>query len=359
MNTCPICGQRNSKRQLRCHSCGADLFDPETAAALGDISENLLEGVETLSASKVLGVSAEALDSGAATAKLALVGAALGVFGFLIPLSPDFQHYLFPWEGDVTLALWLPLVVTVLGLAIGIVRPARVVQSSLLALLGVVGLFSTHTLGSSAASATALPFIFTSGVLLTSVAAIVRLYSAESQHARIALAVGSLLIIAGLLLPTGAPDDLLPAEMRFYGRGSSGTKIPLLLLWERAKAGGHLTFFIGVFALCPALVAPAAAAAAYSRPRVWDRGALALRPLTWILVLFPALAMALGTFNLMGWDQVRTVIYDGHAVAAEDFTQAAMTGRAKMAVLYTAYCLWGSFGLVALYRRLVLTRATE
>ncbi|MBT8495699.1 MAG: hypothetical protein KJO07_21805 [Deltaproteobacteria bacterium] len=352
---CPICGQSNSQRELRCVSCGADFHDPDVRALMDDPSafegDALLDGAETLAASKFLGVHAESIDEGPAVSKLALAGAGLAVAGFLVPLAADFQNYVFPWSmQDPPPANWFPLLAVAVGMvvAFGKKLPA-IARGLLLAAIGLAGLITAPGLGVFAAIGGKSLWIMYIGMVLTGASVIQRLYDPQSMEARYGLIAGSIITLAGMLIPTGPAMQLLPAEMRFFGEDEVGSVVPLLYLWERTSRA-HLTFFVGIFAVLPALLVTASAAVAWIKPGVWDHTGLALRPIAWLLVLYFPLQMALGVFNLMGWDHISHVLYESTYVDAKSFTQAAMAGRAKLMLLTTCYTLWGCFGLVTAYR---------
>ncbi len=354
MLKCPICGQQNARTELRCFKCGADFHDPDVRALMDNPGafddEALLAGVGTLSAQKVLGVTADGLDSGSALTRLALLGAALCFAGFLIPVAADYSSYHFPWAIDpAPVALWFPLAAIAVAVAVAMLHQMAVLRrGAALALVGLAGLLLTPSLGRFGATATnALP-IATIALVLGAAAATQRLYAPHSKWARVGLVAAVIVSLAGFLIPISEAVSVLPAELRFYSDDVNGGGAPLLLIWN-ATSRQHLTFFIGLFSLAPLVLLPGAAAAAFVKPGVWDRGAFALRPLAWLLILFPALLMALQTFNLMGWE-VSRVMYDGHLVSGDSFTQAGMSGRTKMMLLNTAFSLWAVFGLVALYR---------
>jgi len=298
-----------------------------------------------------MGVSRVGLDSGTALTRLAVVGCALALAGFVIPVASDFDHYHFAWAVEPgSLALYFPLLAIVIGAAVAIAPLPHWLIGSALAATGAFGLLSSSSLGAFAATGTRGLPLLTIALVLGSAAVIERLFTPTSRLARRVLLGAGGLAFAGMLLPIGEPHDVLHAEMLFFHEHLEDSHIPLVLFRSGAASGGHLTFFIGYFALAPLALLPAAAAAAQIAPTVWDRGAMTLRPVAWLLVLFYPLTMALGIFNLMGWEHVSWVSYGEHLVAAKDFTQAAMTGRAKLLLLDTTYSLWAAFGLVLLYR---------
>lgn len=354
LTKCPICGHQAYGQDLRCGKCGADFHDPDVRALMDQApdlnGDALLAGVETLSASKVLSVSAEGLDNGSALTRLALIGAGLFGVGFFIPLAIDYEHYRFAWAVEgASLGLWFPAAACAIGLVLSALHAApRLPRSIVLALGGFAGLLLTPSLGKFAATTShALP-LYTLAIALGAAAATQRLYAPHSKRARYGLIGASALMFAGLLIPVSEATSVVPAEVRFLLGDLEGGGTPLKLLWAGASRQ-PLTYLIGNFALAALLVLPAAAAVAHIKAGVWDRGGQALRPMTWLLILFPALLLGLQTFNLMGWE-VRWVVYDGFTVPGESFAQAGMTGRAKMMVITAASSLWAVFGTVGAYR---------
>jgi hypothetical protein len=179
--------------------------------------------------------------------------------------------------------------------------------------------------------------LVTLGVLLGGVAAAARALLPGSMPARWALVVAGLLVAAGLLIPVEDLTPRLPYDYAFYAQWLEvdvADAVPLAAIAKGVDRRAVGVFFVAVWMLVPLVLVPAVAALGWKRPEgVWDKDGLALRPLTWLLVLYLPILYALMAFSATGWD--------------DQLSQSAMIGRLRLFVIALPLALWAQLGFLA------------
>jgi hypothetical protein len=93
--------------------------------------------------------------------------------------------------------------------------------------------------------------------------------------------------------------------------------------------------FVALFLLAPLLLIPLATLLAWRQPKgIWDKDGLALRPLTWLLLMYVPFLYALMAFSAFGWDN--------------PLAEAAVVGRLRLFVLSLPCVIWAQLGLLSL-----------
>lgn len=357
---CPICKAANPGGSHLCVSCGADFSDPDVqamaseAGASASLSASRLGGAGVLAQSKLLGVTLDGLIDGGALRKLAGIGGAVLLLAFLLPITHEFRGWL--WGPETiskgpTFAGLYPVLAGVVGLAVAFAprlqpwaRAAILVGTGLIGVMLALAPYAPY----AGTSEHALPLLY-AGLLIAGAGIAVRLYYPRATESRYALALGSLLAIAAMLIPRSQAGEAIPVEFRFY-LDEDFQNMSLLGAYAKGFGKDAMVMFVGLFALTPVWLLPLATGLAWSSPReVWDRGSFALRPMAWAIVLFVPLTFAFLAFNVSGWEDFRAVVVERHVYRLEDYTSALLAGRARLAIMIVFPVLWIQLGAVALY----------
>jgi len=358
MKNCPICKQMLQPGHYLCPACGADLSDPDVLAmAPGDSTElpqSSLGEAGALSERKFLRATTDSIRSGAAMRTLGLVGGIFLVLAFLIPVSADFRHWMWPREAldrGPTFAVLLPLVTGLVGIAAALIpRLDNWVRAAVLVLCGLLGIFfCLPPLGEFAGTAFAATPLLTLGLLVAGSALAGRLYFPRSQAVRLALIGGTVVTVIALFVPMAKTYTALPIELPIY---IANPFKEMSLFSALSKGAGHdvMVRFLSLYALLPLVLLPTAAALAWPTPGgVWDKMGTALRPIAWVAVLYLPLGYALQAFNVAGWTNFPDVMARGVWVEFDDFTQALMLGRARLALVSAFFVVWTQIGAVVLF----------
>ena len=376
LDECPVCGRKSTfATTMRCRGCGADFYDADVRAlARAHDGEGTTPGARAqdtaagaLASSRVLWLPLEPTQAHASLRKLAGIGAALLIAAFFIPLSPDYASFQMAWsllDRGQAVALLLPPVAAALGLAAALIRPLAIWQcAALLVVPAAVGLLTLPALGHFAGTPHTPVPLFLLGMSVAGAALIVRILRPTSREARHGVVLGAVLALIGQLVPVADPTGLLPVELLFYpGAEALGPVAMPVAAPLAAFSGDMLVLWVCLYLLLPLALLPAAALAAWPRPRgPWDQWDTTVRALTWLVVLYLPLGFALYLFDMMGWGLgIRGVVLPGSAAGPagslvaswDDFLQASIIGRTRMGLLATAYALWLHLGLAALYMHL-------
>ncbi len=358
MKNCPICKQQLQPGHVLCPACGADLSDPDVLAmAPGDSTEmpqSSLGEVGALSERKFLRATTDSLRSGAAMRKLALIGGIFLALAFLIPVSADFRTWMWPTDAidrGPTFAVLLPLALGILGIASAFVpKLENWHRAAILVGGGLVGIFfCLPPLGKFAGTACVATPILTLGMLVAGSALAGRIFFPRSQAVRLALIGGAAVSVVALFIPMADTRDALPIELPLY-INNEFREMSLFAAYSKGMDHDVMVRFLSMYALLPLLLLPAAAALAWPVPRgVWDKMATALRPIAWVAVLFIPLGYALQAFNSAGWSEFQVIAARGVWVDFDDFTQALMVGRARLALVSAFLFVWVQLGAVVLF----------
>lgn len=347
---CPICDHRNPASAIRCTACGAAFDDPDvrTLAGLPPVAD--LAPAGGLSSSRFLGVSLDGLGEPAALGRVARIAAVLLLVAALLPMSPDFQGLDFVWShlGARPLALGLTFAVLLALIGAGwidrLARPAF----ALAAVLSTLGMVLLPALGHFGGAPQAVLPLHAIGLVVAGAALIVRLARPGAAGARVALGAGALLAAVGLFLDLGDGGGL-PIELggrRLAEEASTGGAYLALLQLEAANPFilfGALALFL------PVVAALTCAVLAWPRPSgPWDRAALALRPLGWLIVLHAALFAAELAFNMTGWSDPAGYVVGDRYVRGDDLMSGAIAGRLRMGAIGALYSLIACVGLASL-----------
>jgi hypothetical protein len=330
----------------------------QSMRTLGDAGE--------LSASKFLGFSHDGLIDGTGLKKLGVIFGALLLISFVMPVitAPvDYdevrEKFIFEnvmsWDAwkfpNVSkFALLLPLILGALGIAIAVAPkiPAHV-RAIGLAVLGLLGLFfCLNKVGELIGTPSRTITLLNIGVIVAGVSATMRVLRPKSKEARYGLAAGAGIIALGFLIPLGDLANTLPGEFRKWSGALEldlGTSMPLSQLLKSLDRRVPEVTFTSMLILAPLLAAPAAAWFAWKMPAgPWDKGSLALRPLTWLLVLFIPLLYALLAFN---------------AVSTDKADEAVLMGRLRVLVIAVSFTMWIQIAGAAVFDWVLRHRGAE
>ncbi len=262
-----------------------------------------------------------------------------------MPVAQSWRGFVMSWDAlstGPTLALLVPLVSAVIGLAVAFVPgiPASG-RAGTLGVLGLAGVFlGLGPLSDFALTQATVLHPLTFAILIAAVAGVWRIQRPGSQWARWALVAAIPIALAGLLIPADL-GPRFPLELVDY-RNALELKldgaIPLATLWKAADHRAAPILFIALWSLAPLIFLPGAAALAWRPPRdAWDRSGMWLRPLVAIIVLYLPLGYALDAFNMLGW--------------STPAAQGLFAARLRMIVLSLPMSLWAAFGLATIAPR--------
>ncbi len=348
---CPVCSTNNQPKSIRCSSCGADFTDPDLMAMMGqDMSAVVAPDIAagSLSHSRFLGFSRDALEDGNAIRKIAIIGTILLLGAFFIPVSSDYRDSLFAWKAldhAPTIALMFPVLAAIMALAAAFAPLENWQRSIVLVLAGMVGIGTLPFLGHLSGSPEKFMPLISLGMVVGAWGLIQRCFDSQSDVARKLLIAGAVLSILGFFIPMAASDSAIPVELRFYLHGELGKASPFTI-YKTVFNKDPLVFFSTVYLFLPLLLLPLAAALAWPKPKeAWDKMAIFITPMAWLVVLYLPVGLALFAFNLLG-DQATNVIIDGHYLRWEDFTSAALKGRFRLMLLASAFSLFATLPIV-------------
>ncbi len=361
-----------------CKSCGADLYDPDVQAFAGgkapgsvplgtdDPSQQAAaDAAGMLGAGQVAGVRLEGLLDGTALRRLGVIGGMMLLVAFVLPAVRDYERvfvhgdwgyvgsYRYSWDllvGGNALALLFPLVAGLLGLVVAFVPGLSTpVRASLLGAAGLIGLvLCLGQLGSYGMAPTSTATLTTLGAILAGIGMAARVLLPQSTPARWTLVAASVVFTAGMLIPVGDLSPRLPFDYSFYGDwlGADLTDaVPVATIASGVDRRAMGLFFVAVWMLLPLVLFPAAAYLSWRRPQgVWDKDGLALRPLSWLIVLYLPLLYGLMAFSAGGWD--------------DQASKSAMLGRIRLFVVCLPLVLWSLFGFLGALLSRLPARAT-
>jgi hypothetical protein len=365
---CPICDKPTPEFAPRCGACGADLMDPDvralaglaTAAPAGSAraaqEAAAHGGTASLARDRYFGVSAAGLASGKHLAWLAWIGGLAFAATFVVPLDPDFNGLRAPWallDGGRTLALVLPLLVGAIGLEVAVLsrRVPMVARAAVLVVgaLGVVALGQRGVAVGAGMPETGflLPWL---GAAIAGIGITARLLRPLDRNARWVILAGAAVFAVGMLIPVG--DHNTPLEcggfMNIADRGSQASRHVAVLGAAMVEIQ-----LVAMVQLAPFALLPIAAALAWRAPSgAWDRPAMALRPIGWVIVLFAVVAVAAYVFAATSWAGFAgSLELDDRIVSLDQVATAVTVGRVRLALLAFGGVTWLVGGGTALYLR--------
>jgi hypothetical protein len=356
--TCPICRQPNPADNHLCLACGADFSDPDVIAmAPGDSSQmpqSSLGDAGELAEDRFLGISHEGLIEGKSLRRLALGGGVIFLAAFFIPTTVDFRSWLGPLAGldkGPTLAVLFPLLAAGAGLAMALVgKLDNWVRAAVLVGVGLLGIFlCLPPLGKFAGAPHKVLPVYTIGLLCAGAALAIRMYNPRSRDARYAAIAAAVIVAIGMVIPVGDSHRALTIEFPFYVDSEFGD-MALASAYRKGMTHDMMVRMLSLFGLLPLIALPLAAALAWPTPRgVWDKYAVALRPLAWLAALYIPLAFAMMLFNVAGWSEFTSVVARGQWVTFDNFSEALLVGRARLVVLSLFLALWVEIGVVVVH----------
>ena len=356
--TCPICRQPNPPDNHLCLSCGADFSDPDvTAMAPGDSSQlpqSSLGAAGEMAEDRFIAISYAGLTEGNALRRLALVGGLVFLAAFFIPTTVDFRSWLGPLAGldkGPTLAVLFPLLAAALGLAMALVgKLDNWVRAAVLVGVGLLGLFlCLPPLGKFAGAPYKLLPVYTVGLLCAGAALAMRMYNPRSRDARYAAIAAAVIVAIGMVIPVGESHRALAIEFPSYADSEFGDMALASAYWK-GLTRDMMVRMLSLYGLLPLIALPLAAALAWPTPRgVWDKYAVALRPLAWLAALYIPLAFALLVFNVDGWSEFTSLVARDQW---DNFSEALLIGRARLVVLSLFLVLWVEIGAVVVHHHL-------
>lgn len=297
-------------------------------------------------------MSRDGLEDGSATRKLALFGALMLLAAFFIPVSTTYRDSLFAWQAAKSapaIALLFPALAAFMALAAAFAPLQNWQRSLTLVIVGMIGIVTLPFLGSLSGSPEKLMIAISLGMVVGAWGLILRCLDSQSQLARKLIAGGALLAIIGFFIPMAASDTAIPVELRFYLHGKVGDASPFKI-YTTVFNKDPLVFFSTVYLLVPLLLLPIAAAVAWPTPKeAWDKMAIFVRPIAWLVVLYLPIGFALYAFNLLG-NEVTSVIIDGHYLSWEEFSSAALQGRFRLLLLAAGFSAFATLPIVGLAR---------
>jgi hypothetical protein len=322
----------------------------------GDIPQ-LEVAAGSLTNDKFLGFSLSSLEAeeGRAVPKLALVGSLIVLIGFFIPVAPGFGESMPAWKAfdEVSsIALIFPALAALFGLVAAFGPLLNWQRSVLLIISGTIGLGTLPFLGGLSGSPDKfMPVLIVAGVV-ASWGFLIRCFDAQSDLARRTLIVAAVLTLIGFFIPMSNADNAIPVELRFYLAEEIDKASPFHV-FKTVFNRDPMVFFSTVLLFLPLVLVPVGAALSWAKPKqVWDTRANLIKPLAILAVLYVPLVFALFAFNLMGYDDAQWVIIDGKRHLWDDFSSAALTGRVRLLVLGSVFCLWAALPILAVLKHL-------
>jgi len=364
---CPICDRDNPLDARRCKACGADFEDPEIAAQLErPVGSRPDDGEPNLHSDRYLGVRWIGLEVGGDLRRVAMLGGLGFALASVLPIALDLQHVRGVWSvlgQGPTLALIIPMLLAVVGIAIATPLGAKVpapVTAGLLTVGGVMVLgYAVAAQGQYGAVMTRTWWGPWFGLAVVGAGIFVRILRRRDPYARWIIVGGAAVVLIGMFLPYTDGRTVLPAEYSLFMRDRS--------LIDRSVGGASvdgfdydaMVRFLSMWHLFAiALVSGAVACSLTMSKGPWDSMGLVLRPMGWVIVFWLPLTFALYTFNVVGWHGASWVYWHGERYDWEPFTTALFAGRARLVVLTIPAVAWLSIGLAGLYATLVVPRLT-
>lgn len=354
---CPICDRDNDGDARRCRSCGADFEDPEIASQLvrpagaGDDDEPNLIG------DRYLGVRWIGLELGGDLRRWALLGAIAMAIGALLPVAIDVQRLKAAWAvfGDgPTFALVAPLALAALGIALATPLGKRlppVAQAAVLAVSGAVLIgVVVPRLGSTGMVSTKAWWGVWFGLALAGAGLVLRVLRRRDPHVRWIVVGGAALIAIGLLFPYTNAATALPIEFDLATGGDDLADQSILGASLAGFDAGGLLRFLSLWHL--SLIALLGAAIAFTLQRTdgpWDKAALVLRPVGWVVVFWLPVSLTLFAINILGWHDFDYARIDGRYFNWDKLTTALFFGRLRLALITVGASAWTVFGLAGIY----------
>ncbi len=191
------------------------------------------------------------------------------------------------------------------------------------------------------------------GAAIAGVGIAARLLRPLDRHARWVILAGGAVFAIGMLVPLdprNAPFECTWFQLSWEGPQARGLAAMMLALLDAANIEVQLVMLLQ---LAPFALIPLAFALAWRPPTgAWDRPAMALRPIGWVIVLFAVIAIAMLVFGATSYTGFGGGFeWDGRLVDGDAFGRAVIVGRLRLGLLAFGGLTWFVGGATALYLR--------